>query len=213
MPLKPACELDIYQMLLDGRKTEMSALPSPSKSKAVRRDVAPACLTETCSPAAVIVPVLSLPELAANEKATVPFPELGPPLLVIVIHELEVVAFHEHPPLVVTVKFPVPAVAGILMLVVETEYGQPLFWTTVNSCPPAKILPVLVLPGLADTEKATVPLPELVLPPPLVIVIQESVVVAVQGQPPFVVTAKLPVPAAAVIFALLGEIEYGQPLF
>jgi hypothetical protein len=73
----------------------------------------------------------------------------------------------------------------------------------------------LVLPFgvvFAVTEKLTVPLPVPLLPE--VIVIQPSLLVAVQGQAPFgVVTLTLPVPAAAVRLCVSGATPYVQPEF
>jgi hypothetical protein len=51
------------------------------------------------------------------------------------------------------------------------------------------------------------PVPEL----PEFIVIQEKLLVAIQTQPPLAVTLALPLPPAAPIDALAGEMAYEQP--
>ena len=65
---------------------------------------------------------------------------------------------------------------------------------------------------LAATEKLTVPLP---VPVPPVTVIQDAALLTVLQVPqaPVVVTVTLPVPPAAVIVWLAGEIEKAQEPF
>ena len=74
----------------------------------------------------------------------------------------------------------------------------------VKTVPFMEIVPNLCCPALAATVKFTVPLPVPLAPP--VMVIQESLFVAVQVQPlPEGVTVKLPVPPAIGKFWLVGD--------
>ena len=68
--------------------------------------------------------------------------------------------------------------------------------------PPTVIVPVLSGPVFAATVKVTVPFP---LPVPELIVIHDSLVVAVQAHPVVVVTVKLPFPPAAAKFPLTED--------
>ena len=72
------------------------------------------------------------------------------------------------------------------------------------------IVPVLARPVLAETLYATVPL--LVPLAPEVTVIQALLLTAVHGQPVSAVTVTLPLPPLAEGEALVGAIEYVQPL-
>ena len=115
-------------------------------------------------------------------------------LEVIVIHGALETAVQVQPAPVLTVKLPVPPLAGIAgLFIAESEYVQPLDWVTINSLPPTVIFPVRAGLTLGATVKVTTPFP--VPGEPLLIVIHESVVTAVQVQPALlVVTLKLPVP-------------------
>lgn len=72
------------------------------------------------------------------------------------------------------------------------------------------MLPVRTAPELAVAVKVTVPL--LFPLAPLVIVIQESLLTAVQTQPALEVTLTVPLPAPTPKLALGGASEYEQPL-
>lgn len=65
------------------------------------------------------------------------------------------------------------------------------------------------MPVFAATEKETVPFPE-PLPPPEII-IHESLLAAVQLQPVAVMTLKTPLPPPAEMLALVADNAYVQP--
>ena len=80
----------------------------------------------------------------------------------------------------------------------------------MNVCPAIVSVPVRLLePVFAATEYSTVPLPLPLLPD--VIVIQLTLLAAVQVQPVPAVTATLPVAAVAVRDRLAGATVYVQP--
>jgi hypothetical protein len=154
---------------------------------------AAACVTVNVCPPAVMVPVRGVVvELAATLKVTAPLPEpLAPPVMVIQLALL--VAFHVHPADVVTVTAPVPPSASTDWDVGEIVYVHgAAACVTVNVCPPAVMVPVRgVVVELAATLKVTVPLPEPLAPP--VMVIQLALFVAVHVHPADVVTVNEPV--------------------
>ena len=82
-------------------------------------------------------------------------------------------------------------------------------WVTVNVCPPTVIVPMrCVAPVFAATVKPTEPFP---LPDaPLVTVIQETLLAAVQAQPVPAVTESVALSPAAGDVRLTGEIEVEQ---
>ena len=133
----------------------------------------------------------------------------------IVIHAALLVALQPHPPPAVTVTVPVVAagvarfdpVGEMLML-----HGAPAC-VTVNVCPPIVIVPVRdVADVFAVTLYATFPFPVPLAPTP--IVIQASLLTAVQLQVAAAVTETLPLPAIDVVrFKDVGEIVvvHGSP--
>ena len=77
-------------------------------------------------------------------------------------------------------------------------------WVTVKVCPPAVIVPVRdVVAEFAATLNVTVPLPDPLAPP--VIVIQLSLVDAVHAHPAPLVTVNDPVPPPAATDSETGE--------
>lgn len=81
-------------------------------------------------------------------------------------------------------------------------------WVTVNVAPAIVSVPVRPDPVFAATPKVTVPLPDPVAPP--VIVIHDALLEAVQLQPVAAVTLLLPLPAAPVKDCDVGEIDGEQ---
>ena len=110
----------------------------------------------------------------------------------IVIHEVLLVAVHEHPPVAVTDTLPLVWLYGADTLVGEMagEQATPAC-VTVAVWPAIVTEPIRCVPvGLAAIESTTAPLP---LPDaPLVTVIHESALTAVQAQPLTDVTEMLP---------------------
>jgi hypothetical protein len=102
---------------------------------------------------------------------------------------------------------PVRAAEEIVRLVVLMEYVQlvPALCVMLKVCPATVIVPVRAGPVLAATEKLTVPLPVPVAP--AVMVIQASLLVAVQAQPAAAVTLVEPAPPAAAMVWLAGLME------
>jgi hypothetical protein len=105
-------------------------------------------------------------------------------------------AVHAQPATVVTFTPLVPPLAVKLRVVGLMVNEQPELWVTVNVWPATVIVPVLCGPAWAATEKDTAPLPEPLAPE--LIVIQESLLDAVQTHPVAVVTLTPPVPPEAV---------------
>src|SRR5439155_1028563 len=144
----------------------------------------------------VSVPVRELvPVLAATVKATLPLPvRLLPPVKVIQLALLATV--HAHPLVVVTVVLPVPPAATTLCDVGDRLKLQLPACDTVKVCPAIVSVPVRELvPVLAATVKATLPLPVWLLPP--VKVIELALLATVHAHALVVVTVVLPVPPAA----------------
>ena len=80
----------------------------------------------------------------------------------------------------------------------------------MNVCPAIVIVPDRGPPDMDATGSCTVPLP---LPlAPDAIVSHGTALLAVQAQPLPAVTVTLPLPPPAAALALVGEIEYAQPL-
>jgi len=155
----------------------------------------PSSVTVNVCPATVIVPVRWFGSLLpATVNATVPFPvALLPEVMVIQLALL--VAVQLQPPEAVTLTTLGPPDQLIVWLVGEIEYMHDPGGdcVTVNVCPAMVIVPVRwLVPVLAATVKATVPLPVPLLPE--VIFIQLTLLVATQGQPLEAITLTLPGP-------------------
>ena len=157
------------------------------------------------------MPVRGGPLFAATVKLTAPLLVLFVPEVIVIQGTLEA-AVQVHPAPVLTVKLPVPPPAAIgWLLVDESEYEQPFDWVIVKSFPSTVIFPILSGLTFACTIKETAPFP--VPGEPLLIVIHELVVPAVQVQPGvLVVTLKLPAPPAASKVVLDDESVIVQPL-
>lgn len=156
----------------------------------------PAWLTMNVWPPTEIVPVrANEPVFGAALKVTVPGPDpLEPPVMV--IHAAPLTAVHAQPVLALTEMVPVPPAVGSDALVDAsvTVHDAPA-WVTVNVCPATEIVPVRgKVPGLAATVNATVPSPDPVAPP--VMVIHAAPLAAAQLQPALAETATVPVPPA-----------------
>ena len=152
----------------------------------------------------VSVPVRELvPVLAATVKATLPLPvRLLPPVKVIQLALLATV--HAHALVVVTVVLPVPPAATTLCDVGDRLKLQLPACDTVKVCPAMVSVPVRELvPVLAATVKATLPLPVRLLPP--VKVIQLALLATVHAHALVVVTVVLPVPPAAATLCDVGD--------
>jgi hypothetical protein len=149
---------------------------------------AAACETVNVLPAAVMVPVRAPSGFAVTLKETVPFPAPDPPP-VIVIHDAFDAAVQAHVAAdAVTAIDPDPPTSdtdwsdGAIVKVHAGGGGGGVgaaACDTVNVRPAAVIDPVRAPPEFAATVKDTVPLP--VPDPPLVIVIQDALDVAVQA--------------------------------
>ena len=143
--------------------------------------------------------------MALNATDPPPLP-LAP--LVTVSHDASLLTLvHAHPVGAVTVVEPVPPLTATDWLAGLIAYVQDAAaCVTVNRRPAIIKLPVRwVVLVLGAMVKLTEPAPEPVAP--LVMVIQEAPLPAVQLQPVVVVTAADPVPPAAVTVWLVGEIE------
>ena len=131
--------------------------------------------------------------------------------LLIVSHDALLVAVQLQPvPAVIpTVPAPPDELKFEVVGEIVNVHGAPA-WVTVKVCPPIVIVPVRdVVPVLAATLYATVPLPLPVAP--LVIVIHDALLVAVQLQLAPLVTPTVPVVAADdVRFDAVGEIANVQ---
>jgi hypothetical protein len=168
-----------------------------------------ACVTVKVFPATVSVPVRCGPVFAATENWVVPLP-LPLPAAVIVIHESLLVAVQAQPVTVVTLIEPDPPLAGALCEVGLMVNAQPLACGAVKVCPATVIVPVRDALWLAATVNCTVPLP---LPlAPAVMVIQASLLTAVQTQPAPAVTLTELDPPLAVKVWLVGLMVNEQPL-
>ena len=168
-------------------------------------DEAPACATVNVLPAIVSVPVRDVVAVfAAMLNVTLPFPVPAAPALT-VIHVSLLTAVHAHPVGAVTVVLPVPPPAPMDWLVGEivSVHATPAC-VIVELLPPTVIVPLReAVDVFAAALKARVPLPEPVAP--AVIVIQPSVVVAVQAQPAGDVTSTVADPPPVAIACDAGE--------
>jgi len=138
-------------------------------------------ITVTTWPAATTVPERGAPGFAATSNWTVPLPVTLAPE-VIVIHDVAVLAVHEHKGAdTVTLTEREAPLAGTLTVVRLSVKVQLVPCSTVNVCPAIVRVPFLELPGLAATVTPTEPLPVPIDPD--VTVIHESLLTAVQLQP------------------------------
>ena len=169
---------------------------------------AAACVTVNVCPPAVIVPVRDVvAEFAATVNVTVPLPDpLAPPVIVIQVALLA--AVHVQPLPLVTANELVPPPATTDSETGEIEYVHgAAACVTVNVCPPAVIVPVRdVVAEFAATLNVTVPFPDPLAPP--VIVIHVALLAAVHAQPLPLVTVNEPVPPPATTDSDTGETEY-----
>jgi hypothetical protein len=170
-----------------------------------------ACVTVKLRPAIVSVPVrCDASGFIAAENATVPFPvPLAP--LVIVNQLAPLVAVQLQPAAPVTADVPVPPPNATDWLVGEMLTLQlPAAWFTVKVRPAIVRVPLRADDvGFAAPLNPTVPLPDPLAP--LVTVSQPALLVAAQAQPANAVTVLEPVPPAAAIDWLVGEIVNVQP--
>jgi hypothetical protein len=165
-------------------------------------------VTVNVSPATVNVPDLVPPVVAAALNCTVPFPlPLAPD--VIVSQFTLLAAVHAQPAAAVTATLPVPPAAGTLALVGAMLKEQPVPWLTVNVWPAIATVPERAVALLAATVSFTVPFPLPLAPDAMVI--QLTLLVAVQPQPPPAVTATLTSPPDAGTDWLDGAIANEQP--
>ena len=162
-------------------------------------------------PPTVSVPVRAAPALTAALNATVPLPVPDAPP-VIVNHETFATAVHAQVPAeAVSATDPEPPVSAIVWpvgaIVNVHAGGGGAAWVIVNVFPAAEMVAVRTLvPVLAATENATVPLP--VPDAPAVMAIHATLVVAVQAQlAADAVTAIEPVAPASATSCDVGEIE------
>ena len=140
---------------------------------------------------------------------TVPFPLPVAPVLS-AIHASLLRACQAQPVAADTVTVPVPPPAAALADAGEIVgvHGAPA-WVSVNVLPPIVIVPVrgvvvVFAAAVYETEPLPVPLD------PALMVIHESVSVAVQSQPPAAVTATVPVPPEEATLAAAGAIVGAQ---
>jgi hypothetical protein len=129
---------------------------------------------------------------------------------VIVIHPALLAAVQLHPEGAVTLALPLPPAAGKFCDDGLIEYEQPPTpdCVTVKVRPATVIVPVRAAPVFAATEKFTAPLPDPLAPE--VMVIQESLLRAVQLHPEAAVTETLPTPPLIEKGRLAGLIEKEQ---
>lgn len=149
-------------------------------------------------PAMVIVPVRDVVALLADTlKVTVPPPDpLAPAVTTIQLALLA--ALHVQPPAVVTVDEPLPPADGIDCDAGEIEYahGAAAACVMLKVCPAILMVPVrCVVAVLAATLNVTVPLPDPLAPP--VMVLHATLLTAVQLHPADAATANDPLPPAA----------------
>ena len=162
------------------------------------------------APAIVSVPVrLEATVFAATLNPTVPLPDPVAPL-VTVIHAALLAAVHEQPVATVTPLLPVPLDAEKDWPVGEIDgEHDAAACVTVKVAPAIVSVPVrLEATVFAATSKVTGPLSDPVAP--LVRVIHDALLAAVQLQPVATVTVLLPPPAAAVKDWVVGEIDGEQ---
>lgn len=129
----------------------------------------------------------------ATLKATVPPPSPLPPA-VIVIQSTALWAVHSHPAPAVTLVVPVPPPAATYWPTGAIAYvHDPPAWVTTKTCPPTEIVPVREDPPVfGATLNATVPGPEPLAAP--AIVIHAVLLDAVHAQPAPVVIETVPLP-------------------
>jgi hypothetical protein len=172
---------------------------------------AAACVTVKVAPAIVSVPVrLDATVFTAASKVTEPLPDPVAPLVTVIQGAL-LAAVQLQPAATVTLLLPLPPVAATDCVVGEIEgEHDAAAWVTVNVAPAIVKVPVrLEATVFAVTLKPTVPLPEPLAP--LVTVIQDALLPALQEQPVATVTPLLPVPPAAVNDWVVGEMDGLQP--
>jgi hypothetical protein len=99
---------------------------------------------------------------------------------------------HGHPALVLTATEPAPPPSGTAWLAGLMLKVQPELWPTVNVRPAMVSVPLRAGPVVAATVNGTVPLPLRV--PPLAIVSQGALLVAVHSHAAAAVTATAPAP-------------------
>ncbi len=194
--------VDVQLQLAPVVTVELCVLTPPGGVTVVGETVkvqVPCWITVTVWPATVSVPVRDeVPVFAAMEKATVPLPlPLTPDVMLSQVALL--VAVQLQPVVVVTLALLELAAAVGFSEIGETvneQGGAAPAWVTVTVWPAMVSVPVRGdVAVLAAIEKATAPFP---LPlAPEVMVSQEALLVAVQLQPPAVVTALLLELAAA----------------
>lgn len=130
--------------------------------------------------------------------------------VLVVIHESVVVAVQEHEASVVRKLVPTPP-SGVIVRVVGLSVNGQVFaaWVTVKVRPATVSVPVRCVERLfASTRNATRPVRVPLVP--VVIVIQGTLLTAVQVQESVVVTIVAPVPPFGLSDKLVGEIEYEQ---
>jgi hypothetical protein len=155
------------------------------------------CVTVMVPPATVSVPVrAAVPVCAATTKLTLPEPDPVAPAT-IVIHDALLLAVHAQPAPAVTVVFPVPPALANVCVEGTAAYEQAApAWVTVNVAPAIVSVPVrLVVKVFAATANPALPGPD--ADAPLVTVIHDALLVALQAHPEPAVTMLLPEPPAA----------------
>ena len=172
---------------------------------------AAAWVTVKVLPAIVSVPVrLVVRVLAATVNPVDPEPVPEAPLFT-VIQLAPLVAVQPQPAVVVTVDEPVPPVATTDWLFGEIAKEQAAACVTVNVAPAIVSVPVRpVVRVFAAMLNAAVPEAAPVAPP--VTVIHAALLMVAQVHPAVAVTALLPVPPAAEIDWLPGEMDGVQPM-
>src|SRR5262245_15372523 len=158
----------------------------------------------------VIVLVRCGPVLTATENCVTPLPfPLAP--LEMVIQAALLVAVQAQPVAAVILTEPDPLLAVKLCDAGLMVNEQPLACVTVNVWPAMVIVPARCGPVFATTENWTAPAPEPLAP--AVMVIQLSLLTAVQAHPVAVVTLNDPDPPLAAILCEVGLMMNAQPLF
>ena len=124
----------------------------------------------------------------------------------IVTQDTGVVVDHAQPAWVVTVRVAEPPMTPALIVVGLTVYEHAAAWFTVKVVPAMVRVPERVVVAVFAAMVNPVE-PEPVPDAPLLIVIHDAPLVAVQAQPAVVVTVDEPVPPEAAADWLVGEIE------
>jgi hypothetical protein len=205
--------LDVVQPQPDGVVTATVDALAPAATESVAGEAenvhsAPAWVTVTVRPAAVIVPAR---ELALGFAAIVsttepsPLPDAG----LTVIHDAPLDAVHPHPDGAVMATLDVPASAPT-----DSDVGAAVNvqdvpdWVTVTASPPIVTMPVRALMlEFAAIVNVTDPLP---LPDAGLTVIHDTLLVAVHPQPAGVVTPTEAVLAPSPTDSVIGEIANVQ---